>query len=527
MTWMKQLSLGAAVLSIVLLNGCMVGPNYLRPDSDVNEGWIEGQDLSVQRDTDTDAAWWKVFNDPVLTRLVETAYRDNLDLQIAAVRVLGAMAQRGVAVGGLFPQSQTVDGTFARERSYGGNYQTDWSLALDASWEIDFWGKIRRGIESASAQVDASIASYDDVMVSLFAEVAVTYISIRGFDEQIVVATENIEVQKRAVFLAQEKYKAGKTSLLDLKQAVSLLAQTRSVLADSEAGRRQAVFRLSALLGRPPGNLEEALNGSEKIPAAPARVAIGVPADLLRRRPDIREAEHQAAAQSALIGVEKAVLYPSFSLNGTIGLSASDFTSLWDASNWTGIIDPGFSWPILNYGRIKNNIRAQDAAFQAAAINYQNAVLKAAQEVESSLAGFQGARNRADRLTESASAAKDAVRISMEQYTEGKADYTRVLNSQQSLLSVQSRLVAARGDIATNLIGTYKALGGGWEIRKGLSELVSEEYREQMTERVDWGRYFKRLDETGTREDQAAPYYKRLDPSGTTDEQTGAKEDRK
>jgi len=525
---MKQLWLSAAVLSIVLLSGCMVGPNYSRPDSDVNDGWIEGQDLSVQRDTHTDAAWWKVFDDPVLTRLVESAYRENLDLQIAAVRVLGAMAQRGVAVGGLFPQSQNVDGTFARERSPGGNYLTNWSLALDASWEIDLWGKIRRGIESASAQVDASIAGYDDVMVSLFAEVAVTYISIRGFDEQIAVANENIEVQKRAVFLAQEKYNVGKTSLLDLKQAVSLLAQTQSVLSDSEAGRRQAVFRLSALLGRPPGNLEEDLKGPEKIPAAPAGVAIGVPAGLLRRRPDIREAERQAAAQSALIGVEKAVLYPSFFLDGTIGLGASDFTSLWDASSsWTGIINPGFSWPILNYGRIKNNIRAQDAAFQAAAINYQNAVLKAAQEVESSLAGFLGARNRADRLTESASAAKDAVRISMEQYTEGKAEYTRVLNSQQSLLSVQSRLVSARGDIATNLIGTYKALGGGWEIRNGLSELVSEEYREQMLERVDWGRYFKRLDETGTRKDQAAPHYKRLDPSGTTDEQAGAKEDRK
>jgi len=511
------------LLSTMLLSGCMVGPDYVKPAAPLNESWVREEKPDVERNVQLDIAWWKVFGDPVLDALVETAYRENLDLQIAAMRVLGSMAGRGVALGQLFPQSQAVQGGFVRERFPGGanpEYESQWTFSFDASWEIDFWGKIRRGIQSASAQVDASIASYDDVMVSLIAEVALTYVSIRVADEQIAIQIGNIKVEERSLQIAQDRYDAGRGTLLDVKQATSLLNQTRAALTSTLVSRRQAVYQLCALLGRTPSDLADVLGGAGKIPNAPADVAAGAPANLLRRRPDIRVAERQAAAQSALIGVQKAVLYPSFSLVGSIGLEASDFDALWNRSeSWTGLISPGFSWPILNYGRIENNVRAQDAAFQAAALNYQNTVLNAAQEVESSLAGFRGSRDQAAQLAVSEAAARDAADLASQQYIEGATDYTRVLQAQETLLEVESRHATVRGNVATNLIATYKALGGGWEIRKGLSEMASPAVREEMRQRTDWGDYFKRLDETSGRPDQPT-FYERFDPAGDTEDRT-------
>jgi NodT family efflux transporter outer membrane factor (OMF) lipoprotein len=510
------------LLFISMLGGCsMVGPDYAKPEPAFNERWVGEEKPGVERDTQIDIEWWKVFGDPVLDNLVDTAYRENLDLQIAAMRVLGSMAGRGVALGQLFPQSQAVQGNFLHQHLPGGKnpyYDNQWAFSFDASWELDIWGKIRRGIESASAQVDASIASYDDVMVSLISEVALAYVSIRVIDEQIAIETNNIKVEERSLQIAQDKYDAGKGTMLDIKQASSLLSQTRAALISSQASRRQGVYQLCALLGRTPNDLEDLLHGAGSIPEAPTNVAVGAPADLLRRRPDIRVAERQAAVQSALIGVQKAVLYPSFSLVGSIGLGADDFNSLWNASDsWTGLLNPGFSWPILNYGRIENNIRAQDAAFQAAALNYQNTVLNAAQEVESSLVGFRGARDQAGQLALSVAAAKEAADLSAQQYIEGAADYTRVLQAQQTLLEVESRHATVRGNVATNLIATYKALGGGWEIRKGLSEMVAPGVQEEMLKRTDWGDYFEQLRKTGERSNDT-PFYQQFDPTGTEQE---------
>jgi NodT family efflux transporter outer membrane factor (OMF) lipoprotein len=344
---MKRKHFMVQLLFMILLSGCMVGPHYYKPKAPLNESWVSEEMPGVERNAQMDIAWWKVFGDPVLDSLVETAYRENLDLQIAAMRVLGSMAERGVALGQLFPQSQAVQGNFVREHLPGAKnpyYENQWAFSFDASWELDLWGKIRRGIQSASAQVDASIASYDDVMVSLISEVALTYVSIRVADEQIAIERNNIKVEERSLQIAQDKYDAGRGTLLDVKQATSLLNQTRAGLTSTLASRRQAVYQLCALLGRTPNDLEDVLHGAGKIPEAPANVAVGAPADLLRRRPDIRVAERQAAAQSALIGVQKAVLYPSFSLVGSIGLEADDFNTLWTPSeSWTGLVNPGFS----------------------------------------------------------------------------------------------------------------------------------------------------------------------------------------
>lgn len=499
-TWLKLLLCVSAVLS----SGCMVGPTYVTPDTQLNKTWIEEAEFGVKQDTAVDAAWWQVFDDPVLVRVIDDAYRNNLDLRLAGVRVLQAMAVRNVTWGNLWPQSQTIDGSFARNRSSENfspeglppppqNYWSTWSTSVDASWELDFWGKIRRSIEAADAQLDASIADYDSAMVSLVAEVASTYVRIRAIEERIEIARRNIKVQERGVFLSQEKFDAGATSLLDVTQARSFLAQTQAGLARLEGEYRQAVFQLSALLGSPPTLLEEYLGVPGKIPAAPRNVAVGAPADLLRRRPDVRFAERTAAAQSALIGVQKANLYPQFYLAGSIGLQSNKFNHLWETASWAGVISPGFAWPFLNYGRIKNSVRAQDAAFQVAAINYQNTVLRAAQEVESSLAAFRGAQDQATRLAESQSQAQRSVDLSLEQYLEGEAPYTRVLQAQQTLLEVMDRYASARSAIATSLISTYKALGGGWEIRAGLRDLVPPETADEMRRRTDWGDYFERI----------------------------------
>lgn len=502
--WMKRLWLVSAALSAVLSSGCMVGPDYGVPKTQVNAAWIEESELGGKRDTSIDFAWWEVFHDPILVNLVADAYRNNLELRVAGVRVLQAMAQRNVTWGNLWPQSQTISGSYARYRvseTYTtegfppapANYWNDWSTSFDASWELDFWGKIRRSIESADAQVDASIASYDNVMVSLVAEVAATYVAVRIAEDQIRITQSNLKAQERAVSLAQERFDAGATSLLDLTQAKSFLAQTQSDLASLQAQYRKAVFQLSALLGRPPGLLEEYLRAPGKIPVAPRNVAAGTPADLLRRRPDVRIAERTAAAQSALIGVEKANLYPSFFLAGSIGLNSNKYSQLWSTDSWTGFIAPGFSWPILNYGRTENSVRVQDAAFQAAALNYQNTVLKATQEVESSLAAFSSALDQATWLGESAVQAQRSMDLVLEQYLEGLSSYTSVLQTQQTLLSVQIRLASARGATATNLISTYKALGGGWQIRDGLQDLVPRETLDEMRKRTDWGDDFSRI----------------------------------
>jgi NodT family efflux transporter outer membrane factor (OMF) lipoprotein len=484
--------------ALASLAGCMVGPDYVRPEAPINELWVEQSDARVSDEAEL-LEWWSVFDDPTLVGLVETAYRQNLDLRAAGVRVLQSMAQRGVAIGDLFPQSQTIDGSFARKRdSENANvppgYFTDWSFSFDASWELDVWGKIRRSIESADAELLATIASYDNVMVSLISEVALTYVSIRAFDETISLIQKNLEAQRRVLTLTEQKFDAGATTLLDVSQTRTLVSNTEADLARLQYRRKQAVYSLAFLLGEPPSLLEERLGGTGTIPVAPRDVAVGAPADLLRRRPDIRVAERTAAAQSALIGFEEAQLYPSFFLAGSIGLDANKWSSLWRGDSWAGFINPGFSWPILNYGRIKNSVRAQDAAFQAAAINYQNTVLFAAQEVESSLAAFLGSQEQAAALSRSVEQANLSYKLSVQQYQEGEADFIRLLQALQSQVTTETAFASARSEVATSLISTYKARGGGWEIREGLSDMIPAQTIEEMRDRTDWGGYFDEMD---------------------------------
>lgn len=466
--------------ALLLVSACTkLGPEFTRPSVSVAEGWLEAGDPRVSSQAADYRDWWTAFDDPVLNSLIATAYRQNLPLQIAGFRIIEARAQLGIAVGNLFPQRQQARGGVGHvELSQNApnalpfldDSFRDLDLGLDAAWEIDLWGRFRRGVEAAGANVQASVANYDDALVTLTADVATAYALIRTFEERLKLAYENLEIQEESLRIAGVRFKYGATTELDVQQAKTLLLNTKAFIPTLDTGLRQAKNGLSILLGMPPSGLEETLGDPRMIPSAPAEIAVGIPAELLRRRPDIRRAELEAAAQSAQIGIAKAELYPQFSLTGSIGFRASDalggrLADLFDGDSFTAFVGPSFRWNILNYGRIKNNVRAQDARLQQFIAAYQHTVLQAAREVEDALIGFLRAKEQARLLAESVYAARRAVDLALVQYRNGTADYTRVLNTQEALVSQQDTNTAARGDIARNLIAMYKALGGGWQIR--------------------------------------------------------------
>jgi NodT family efflux transporter outer membrane factor (OMF) lipoprotein len=491
----------ASVLCALLLSGCTVGPDFVRPEAQVSKTWLEAGDQRVKTVPSEYRNWWRLFDDPVLDRLITWAYRENLSLKIAGVRVLEARAQLGVATGTLYPQTQQAFGYVQKNRVSanalqalsGSNlgYRVS-EVGLQASWEIDFWGKFRRAIESANASWLASIANYDNALVSLTAGVASAYISIRTIDKRLEIARENVEIQRENLKIAEARFRYGNGSQLDVDQAKTALYNTLAFVPVLETQLKQAKDGLCVLLGLPPTDLEDLLKGPAQIPVSPAQVVVGIPADLLRRRPDIRSAELQAAAQCAQIGVAQADLYPAFSLAGSFGFLSSDVGNLQlsDMFQWrsrTYQVGPSFQWNVLNYGRITNAVRVQDARFQELLIAYQNAVITAQQEVEDNLVAYLNAQDQAGALAQGASFAKSALDLAVLQYRAGAVDFTTVLVAQQTLLNSQDSLASALGSISSSLVGVYRALGGGWETREG-NDLVAPEIVEEMRKRTDWGK---------------------------------------
>ena len=490
------------VFIILILSGCAkVGPDFVRPDSSVSSDWLDAGGGRITNQPADYRMWWRAFNDPVLDRLIDTAYRQNLSLRIAGVRVLEARAQLGVSVGSLYPQTQQGFGSYYYERvSQAGLFSGSLAdpryqqaeFGLTAAWELDFWGKLRRGIESADASWVATVADYDNALVTLTGDVANSYVTIRTLEKRIDVARQNVETQIENLKIAQVRFDVGTTTQRDLEQAKTLLNDTKATIPALQGQLRQAKNALSVLLGLPPDNLKELLEGTSDIPVPPPQIAIGIPADLLRRRPDIRSVEFQAAAQSAQIGVVKADLFPAFTLSGTFGFLSTNIRGVkmadifrWDSREYTA--GPSFSWNILNYGRITGNVRVQDARFQQLLMTYQNTVLQAQQEVEDALAGFLRAEERAWFLAESAAAAGRSLKLARAQYREGVADFTVVLTAQQALLTEQDNLASTVGSVASNMVAIYRALGGGWQIREG-RDLVPDDVKEVMAKRTNWGR---------------------------------------
>jgi NodT family efflux transporter outer membrane factor (OMF) lipoprotein len=487
------------VLAVLMAaGGCMVGPDFKRPPAAVAGKWKEAADSDVDTRRQEYRNWWKVFNDADLTRLVQLAYRDNLTLQTAGVRVLEARAQLGVALGEFYPQQQTIGASVSYNGlpvslPYALASNTYWSdiFNAQAGWEIDIWGKIRRGIESADSAFLASVADYDDVLVSLTGDVATTYVQIRTLSKQIKIAQDNAVRQRKALQIAEAKFKGGTATGRDVDQAANVLGATEATVPQLGIQLAQAKNALSVLLGMPPGNIDGLLTGPAEIPTAPEQIAVGIPADLLRRRPDIRKAELQAAAQCAQIGVAKADLLPTLTLTGTVGTLGSSvgkgLASVFTGQSLFYSTGPGVQWNILNYGQITNNVRVQDARFQEALIGYQNTVLKAQQEVENGIALFAGSRHQVKFLEKSVAAASGALRIAIIQYRQGIADFTTVLTAEQNLYQAQNSLAVAQGNVPLGLIATYRAMGGGWQIREG-HNFVPAETRDEMSNRTNWGK---------------------------------------
>jgi NodT family efflux transporter outer membrane factor (OMF) lipoprotein len=480
------------------LGGCEVGPDFRAPAVTVNAYWSARNDPHVATQIAADSRWWKSFHDPALDRLIDLAFRQNLPLETAGLRIVEARAQLGIATGKQFPQMQQVSATVAAiglTQEVANVFQLDrnhlgYQVGFDAAWELDFWGKYRRGVQSEAAGLLASVADYQAALVSVAAEVARTYAVIRTFEVLIQEARDNVTLQERGQQIAESRFHNGATSELDVTQATTLLESTRASIPQLQTGLQQARNALCTLLGQPTGTVDALLEGPKEIPSAPATVALGMPAEMLRRRPDVRGAELNAAAQCARIGVAKADLYPAFSLFGTVGLQAFDngITShdLFSGQSFFYNVGPQVSWPFFNYGRIENNVRVQDARFQELLVNYRNTVLKAVQEVEDALSGFLNSEEATGSEQAAVKAAQRSVELAVLEYQEGVVDFQRVLDAQRSLLQEEHGLAQTRSAVATNLIALYKALGGGWE--SGNSQpLVPEATQREMKERTNWG----------------------------------------
>jgi NodT family efflux transporter outer membrane factor (OMF) lipoprotein len=484
------------------VSACAVGPDFVPPSAPVAPTWLEWRNKSLKTGDYEYRDWWRVFHDPVLDRLVAIAYEQNLTLLSAGTKVLQARAALGIAIGELYPQQQQGVGSVTYNLLSRANptvipapaAANFWlaSLGAQAAWQLDLWGKFRRGVESGDANYLASIASYDDVLVTLLGNVAQIYVGIRTLEKQIAIARANVVRQRQALAISRDRYKGGATSELDVYQAENVLGATQATIPQLKIQLDQGLNALRVLLGMAPEPLGFLLSRSTGvIPTAPRTVAVGIPADLLRRRPDIRAAELRAATQSAQIGVAEAELYPAITLIGTFGGSATTLLggslgNVFQPSGRNFTLGPTLQWNILNYGQITNNVRLQDATLQQDLVDYQNTVLTAQQEVENGISTFFNSRSQAYFLGQSTQAAKGAHRAALLQYQDGTRDFTTVLTAEQNLLLAENNLAVATGNISTGLVSLYQALGGGWQIRDG-NGFVDVATAAEMRSRTNWG----------------------------------------
>ncbi len=494
---------GSAVLAIAALACAPVGPEFVRPDVSLNPEWLEAEREQFEPTADELAEWWRVLQDPVLDRLIATAHENNNSLKIAGLRVLEAQSFLNIATGSRNPQIQVLAGDATAIGASESNPNTaidelrfrQYNLGASLSWELDFLGRFRRGIEAADASLLATIADYDDVMVLLTAQVADVYTVIRATEEQLRLARDSLLIQQRSYEIAVVLYNNGVNSELDALQANTLLLSTAAVIPDLETSLQQTKNTLSVLLGMAPTDIQELLAGEGTLPAVPEEVFVGIPADLLRQRPDVRRAELNALAQNALVGVAEANLYPSFSLNGSLGLSAAGSTNstrtgdsgideLFSADSLVYAAGASFVWPFFNYGRIRNNIRVEDARLQQALFAYSETVIQAAREAENAMTSLAGTQEQDRILSEAVAVARRSAELSLLRYQEGFADYQRVLDSQQALFGQQQRYAATRGEVIRSLIAIYRSLGGGWGAER---QFIDDETRDQMVQRTDWG----------------------------------------
>lgn len=471
-----------------------VGPDFHPPHAGLSEQWSSASIAQVtQQAAQPDLReWWRVFGDGDLERLIAEADANNGDLEIAGLRVIEARAQLGIALAGRYPQVQQASADVlpsARKRSDGFNTKSgaylQYGAGLSIGWELDFWGRFARAIESADAAFFAAQANRDAALVLLHAQVADTYFTLRTAEARLRIASENAQLQKRSYEIAQKLFKSGETDELDFQQAKTQYLSTLSSIPELESQIGVARHALSVLLGRPPGplpELDEQAGRQGVVPLVDSAVLQDVPADLLLRRPDVRAAEYQMAAQSALIGVAKADFYPSVSLLGSLVWSAS---SLSGSPNTLALVaGPSVTWNVFDHGRIANNVRVQDARLQVLALAYQNTVREAAREADDAATALVAALQRDAILNDAQGAARRSLTLATAIYREGYSDFQRVLDAQRALFAQQDAFIVNRSNAVGSLIALYKALGGGWYSEQ---PLVDPATRAEMQQRTDWG----------------------------------------
>ncbi|MFW8632846.1 TolC family protein [Vibrio natriegens] len=508
-----------AIMTLIGLSACTtVGPDYVHPQrSALPSAWsLQNAVQDTEQSEQKVQQWWQQFNDPTLNQLVELASQQNLDLEAAGLRIVQARALVGVASGLQYPQVQTVSGNLARAYVNDQGFNNA-ALSFDAAWEMDIWGKYARGIESVEAGYYATIASYHDIMVTITSEVVRNYINYRTYQERILLSKRNIEIQERVVNITQVQFDSGNVTELDVQQAQNQLYTTRAAQPSLEIAMKQSRSAIALLLGVLPEEVDTilasnglskriaeyeaqfkstgrktALSGNDEnsIVPRPPLLETQIDANLVMRRPDLQVSEMQARAQSAQIGVAEAALYPSFSLFGSIGIDSTvpDGSSFSFSDSLTMVAGPTFSWNIFQYGRVKNNIRYEDASFQETLTNYNKKVLQAVNEVTNALEAYDLYLEQKSLRLQSVNSSIRAFNISMTQYENGQISFERLLNSVEKMTRAEDNYASIKGNVANQVVALYKSLGGGWQAQTG-KPFLSDEIAKQMVERTDWDGY--------------------------------------
>lgn len=479
MTRSSRIFLPALIIASGAASGCKVGPDFIPPQSNVPPAFMHtgnesfGGPSAINAARSVDADWWKLLGDSTLDTLVQRAAVGNLDVKLASARLREARAQRGVIAAEAYPQVD-LNAQANRSRQSPNSFQNFpgsnpgearnlFQVGFDANWELDFFGRVSRNVEAASADIQSAEEDRRDVLVTLVSEVARNYVELRGFQQRLDIARRNIQLQQETLDIAASRFKAGLTNDLDVAQAESSLSQARSTVPPLDRSAQAAIHRLGVLLGQQPTALAAELSQVAAIPGVPPEVPIGLPSELLRRRPDIRRAERDLAASTARIGVATADLYPRFSLTGSFGFAADKVPTLPDASSRFWSFGPAMKWPVLDWGRIRANIKVQDARAEQSLLQYERAVLTSFEDVENALSSYTREQARRSTLAESVASNQRAFDLASEQYRSGIIDFQRVLDSQRALFASQDALSDSDRAVSSNLVALYKALGGGWE----------------------------------------------------------------
>jgi NodT family efflux transporter outer membrane factor (OMF) lipoprotein len=478
----------SATLLLCGVCACTVGPDYRAPDVPIPERW-PSQPSSADASTDASLAnWWTALNDPILNQLIEQAVTQNKSVRQAMARVLEARARRNISLAGLAP---TVDSSTRASRTDSDSRSTrstrtadlddpdeparedasrlsvereDYDAGLDARWELDLFGGQRRAVQASSAQLGASDADLRDVMVTLLGDVALGYVNVRTVQSRLAFAERNLEAQRELVTLTSWRAESGLADAVAVAQAKTSYAQTQAQIPALEASLAAAMNRVAVLTGQQPGSLASVLQERQAIPVTPADIVTSVPAEVMRRRPDIRSAERRLAAQTAQVGVATAALYPSLTLTGSFGVNAGSFGDLTSNNLGSNRFGVGITMPIFRAGSLRQNVKAQNALVEQALANYEATVLSAFEEVENALVSWSTEQRRHQALQEAATNARTARELALLQYNAGLVDFQTVLTADRQQIASEDALAVSDGELTSNLIRLYKAFGGGWGV---------------------------------------------------------------